>query len=96
MCEFDHITPDDQLLFWNGVIGTHSLDMVSLVWSGSRSYHALVRVPDGKARAEHVRHLQRIMPGIDPAPMHPCGLTRLAGGRHEKSGNLARLVYHAD
>ena len=93
VCEFDHLPPKDQLLFWSGVINAHSLDVVSLVWSGSKSYHALVRVPDGRDRAEYALYLQSIMPDIDHAPMQPCGLTRLAGGINEKNGALQRLVW---
>lgn len=93
VCEFDDIPPEQQLMFWSGVIAIKPLDVRSLVWSGSKSYHALVKVPDGEDRDEYVRYLQSVMPGIDPAPMHSCGLTRLAGGVNEKTDKLQRLVW---
>ena len=93
VCEFDNIPPEQQLAFWSGVITMKQPDVRSLVWSGSKSYHALVKVPDGKDRNEYVAYLQGIMPGIDPAPMHSCGLTRFAGGVNEKTGQLQRLVW---
>ena len=93
VCEFDHLPPEQQLLFWSGVIDTKSLDVRSLVWSGNKSYHALVKVPPDRDRDEYVIYLRSILPGVDPAPMHAVGLTRLAGGINEKTGNLQRLVW---
>lgn len=95
ICEFDNLPPEEQLLFWSGVIATKSLDVRSLVWSGNKSYHALVKVPEGHDRAEYIAYLRSVLPGIDPAPMHPAGLSRLAGGSNERTGNVQRLVWVA-
>ena len=85
ICEFDHLPPEQQLLFWSGVIDTKSLDIRSLVWSGNKSYHALVKVPADRERGEYVTYLQSILPGVDTALMDAAGLTRLAGGINEKT-----------
>ncbi len=93
VCELDQMLPEQQLLFWSGVIDTKSLDVRSLVWSGNKSYHALIKVPSDRERGEYVTYLQSILPGVDSALMDVAGLTRLAGGINEKTGNLQRLVW---
>ena len=95
VCEYDRVAPEQQFAFWAGVLCEQTLDVRSIVWSGSKSYHALVKVPEGRDRSEYVAYLRSIMPDIDPAPMHPAGLTRLAGAVRPETGQLQRLVYCA-
>ena len=94
VCEFDKVVPEEQLRFWSGVLAEGALDVRSIVWSGSKSYHALVKVPSECDRAEFVGWLESVLPGVDLGPLrNVASLMRLAGGVNEKTGQLQRLVW---
>jgi len=46
LIEFDLLELNDQALFWYGVIKSESLDVVSIVHTGNKSLHGIVRVEE--------------------------------------------------
>lgn len=48
LIEFDLLPQADQEAFWAGVIATQSLDVLTLVYSGGKSIHGLVRVKEAQ------------------------------------------------
>lgn len=44
LVEFDTLTLDEQLRFWNGVVMSKALPVLSLVFTGNKSIHGLIRV----------------------------------------------------
>lgn len=49
LVEFDMLTLDEQVRFWNGVIMSKSLPILSLVFSGHKSIHGIVKVREHTA-----------------------------------------------
>jgi hypothetical protein len=71
--------------------------IVSVVWSGGKSLHALLRVDVANAAQWQAEITDKLFPvlaglGADRACGNPARLTRLPGGPH-KSGRIASLVY---
>ena len=71
--------------------------IVSVVYSGGKSLHALLKVDITTAEQWQAEIREKLFPvlaglGADAACKNPSRLTRLPGGRH-KSGNLSALIY---
>ena len=71
--------------------------IVSVVYSGGKSLHALLKVDITTAEQWQSEIREKIFPvlqnlGADRQCKNPSRLTRLPGGRH-KSGNLSALIY---
>lgn len=96
LVEFDAMPKEEQLAFVGGVLKTGALRVVSVVWSGGKSFHTLVEV-EGEYAVFRERALRLMCSADDPrqridrAPLHPSALTRLAGA--ERDGQLQELVW---
>jgi hypothetical protein len=91
MIEFDHVPLDLQL----SLIAKLPLRIVSVTFSGDRSYHALVKVDVGslKKHGEHVGAIYEIMDdfGPDPNNKNASRMSRLPGVY--RGDRQQRLVY---
>ena len=103
VAEFDSLAPDPevsklkQAAFW---IGFGIDDVATLVDSGGKSLHALLRVDvanrrDWETKVADGLFRRALVPlGADPACKNPARLTRVAGAsRATKGGSLQKLVY---
>lgn len=96
--EMDHASTDSQRAFWEAAIYV-GLPVVSLVYSGGKSIHAIFRVnaPDRAAydhAAQEIADLLKIfLP--DPCTFHPSRFTRMAGAVRTKDGKrkAQKLLY---
>lgn len=98
--EFDSLPLCKQRAFFAGCLESGSLNIASIVFSGKKSYHALIRV-EGRY-PEFVSKLRRLTCSsdneklrADPAVMKAAALTRLAGGWRSETGRFQRLIYVA-
>lgn len=107
LIEFDAMPLADQCRFWAGVISLHRLPVVSIVYSGHRSLHALLTLEE----ADYTIHnwddawqkLSSFLCCSGNPPEHradiacrDCSrLTRLPGSRRD-GGEVQRLVYLRD
>lgn len=110
LIEFDGLPLEDQYAFWTGVLASEDkplLPVVSLVFSGGKSIHGLLRL-DAKDEDEWKAHWTRLKAylcnqdapedqRIDTACSDPSRLTRTAGARRsDKPGMpLQSLLYLA-
>ena len=96
--EFDNLPMTDQLAFVGGVLNSGTMKVVSVVHSGNKSLHLLVRVEDDY-NTFRTRLQRYICSAPDPrhradaAVLHTASLTRLAGALRPDTGNLQYLLY---
>lgn len=73
------------------------LAIVSLVHTGNKSVHALIKIPARNKREfnrEKARLIEKYTPlGLDPAALKPVQLTRLPGIRRSDNGKTQHLFY---
>lgn len=103
--EFDDMSLPDQCAFWYGAITRQRLPVVSLVFSGGRSIHGVVRVDCGSrdefklavARAKRVfaSSVNGSMRACTNSLPSPIAGTRLAGCRRGDTGYVQRLLFLA-
>jgi hypothetical protein len=96
LVEFDKIDLEMQLRFWAGC----RLPVAALVFSGGKSVHGILRVPQVRNRAEWnvtVRDTifaRWLVPfGVDASTHNPSRLARCPGAFREEKGTLQRLLY---
>lgn len=89
LVEFDKLTPEAQL---------HELAMVpyaTLVWSGNKSYHAIISLEEPCATREEyaalVRRIQAKLPDMDKATSNPARLSRTPGAERS-NGQVQKLI----
>ena len=100
--EFDELPLADQYRFWAGVIRRDVLPLVTIVHSGDKSVHGVVRVnaPDSAAWMRY-RGLIVERYACDPDPryridaqaIHPLTGTRLAGSIRKETGKVQELLF---
>lgn len=100
--EFDHLALEDQCRFWAGFIKANALPLVSLVYSGNKSIHGVIRV-DAPDLPTWNRYRTKILSlyGTDPDPryrldpqaLHPLTGTRLAGVIRKSTGKAQELLW---
>lgn len=105
LLEFDHLPLRKQAAFWLGFLVSSPLAprLVSLVWSGKRSIHGLVRVNADNLSAptweKYLRDRFASNPEMwykaDSCGFKPLGGTRLAGARRNDNGAVQELLYLA-
>ena len=102
LVEFDHLPLDSQCAFWRGFVNDpeRAAAVSSLVFSGNKSVHGLLRVPSDDDADSYRRRLEALLCADSDTPYHadpngfrPHGGTRIAGARRRDSGKLQRLVY---
>lgn len=84
--EFDNLHVHDQIAFWQYVAAHGMLDIHALVFSGSKSVHCWVKLPEGCTRDEYHLHVGKIFTtfsryGVDTTTRNPANRARLPGGR---------------
>jgi len=103
--EFDNLALDDQCRFWAGFVRKSTLPLVSLVYSGNKSIHGIVRV-DASDVGTWKSYRERILRlfasdrdkrrQLDPQALHPLTGTRLAGVCRRSTGKLQELLWVDD
>lgn len=95
--EHDLATREAQLAFWYWVVKEQVLNVVSLVFTGNKSYHAICATgttdpnyTQSKIK-EVYEHLEPF--GFDPQKQNIATLTRLPGAFHDTSRKHSSLVY---
>ena len=100
--EFDNMPLADQCRFWGGVILQDNLPLVSLVFSGNKSIHGVLRAdaPDvetwmrcRQAAVELFATDADTHYRLDPQALHPLTGTRLAGVTRESTGKVQELLW---
>lgn len=100
VAEMDGIPLQDQCKFWCG-LGLKGI--TALIFSGNKSYHALLRVDAADRKEWNAKVVQGLYPlalvplGFDPSCCNPCRATRLAGAwrvdKRVPQGARQYLVY---
>jgi len=100
--EFDSLPIDVQCQFWAGFIMQSALPLVSLVYSGNKSLHGVIRV-DAPDAINWQRYRERIIAlfssdadksyRLDPQALHPLTGTRLAGVKRQSTGRWQELLW---
>ncbi len=103
LVEFDALSLEGQAAFWTGVIRNAILPVKSLVYSGGKSIHGLVKVGtnDFSVWKESTETLLYATCHPDAPAEHKadracrstCNLTRLAGGRRSDTGKVQSLLW---
>lgn len=101
LVEFDDMVIGDQYAFWHTIIHDAILPVTTLIYSGSKSLHAWIRVdiPHQAAWDEIVRHElygptgRLTLLGADRACCNPARLSRLPGYFRTDKDNWQRIVY---
>lgn len=102
LIEFDHLPLHSQCAFWRGFVSDpeRAAAVASLVFSGNKSIHGLLRVPSDVDADTYSRNLKALLCAdsdatyhADPNGFRPHGGTRIAGAKRRDNGNLQRLVY---
>ena len=99
--EFDEMPLKVQAAFWRGAIRSGLLPVLSLVYSGGKSIHGLLRLKDGGFAAQW-GILERAL-SSDADPAYRCDLacrnagrmTRFPGAVRPETGKRQRLLYLA-
>lgn len=100
--EFDHLALEDQCRFWAGFIKAKALPLVSLVYSGNKSIHGVIRVdapdlPTWNHYRAKILSLYGTDPDsryrLDPQALHPLTGTRLAGVIRKSTGKAQELLW---
>ena len=89
------------LIEFDGMATTNQMELIkaipysTLVWSGGKSYHAIVSLEEPCTnRREYdalVRRIYAALPGVDPANKNPSRFSRIPGVMRD-NGNLQELV----
>jgi len=106
LIEFDALPIPEQCAFWLGVIRTmprFAVRLTSLVYSGEKSIHGLLRVDGYKGTQQTLkRDMARLFCSdpdesyhADPSGFIPRGGTRLAGAKRRSNGEIQRLIFLA-
>lgn len=105
LLEFDHLPLRKQAAFWLGFLVSSPLAprLVSLVWSGGKSIHGLIRINADQLTAptweKYLRERFASNPEgrykADPCGFKPHGGTRLAGARRNDNGAVQEALYLA-
>ena len=102
--EFDGMPLPDQCRFWSGVIQQDNLPLVSLVYSGNKSIHGVLRadVPDVKTWDKYRQAILELFVTdtdaryrLDPQALHPLTGTRLARVTRASTGKVQELLWIA-
>ena len=100
--EFDGMPLETQCQFWAGFIAQSALPLVSLVYSGNKSIHGVIRVnaPDVATWNSYRNRLITLFSSdaeksyrLDPQALHPLTGTRLAGIKRRSTGKLQELLW---
>jgi len=100
--EFDSMPLEEQCRFWGGFVRTSALPLVSLVYSGNKSIHGVVRVnaPDADTWKRYRERILRLFASdadsrhrLDPQALHPLTGTRLAGVTRSSTGKRQELLW---
>lgn len=100
--EFDGMPLADQCRFWGGVIRQDNLPLVSLVYSGNKSIHGVLRVdaPDAETWMRSRQAAVELFATdadthyrLDPQALHPLTGTRLAGVTRASTGKVQELLW---
>lgn len=100
--EFDGMALEDQCRFWGGFVRRGCLPLVSLVYSGNKSIHGVIRVdaPDIGAWNRYREKVLRLFASdgegryrLDPQALHPLIGTRLAGAVRGSTGKIQELLW---
>lgn len=105
LLEFDHLPLRQQVAFWLGFLKKSNLAprLVSLVWSGGKSIHGMLRIKADNLTAPSWASYLRDRFASNPDPRFcadkcgflPHGGTRLAGARRTDNGSIQQLLYLA-
>jgi hypothetical protein len=96
--ESDSLSLEDQCAFW---MGCHSLPVAALIFSGSKSIHAWLRVDCADVTEWESRIAGELFPGfliplgMDPACKNPARLSRMPGYYRPDKDTVQRLIYLA-
>ena len=102
--EFDGLPLPRQVAFWTGAIRLNTLPVRSLVWSGGKSIHGLVRLAaaDAAQWASRWRHLLRLLCSADDPTQRADAscrdasrMTRLPGAVNSRTGKFQALLWLA-
>ena len=102
--EFDAMPLPDQCRFWAGVIRQDNLPLVSLVYSGNKSIHGVIRAdaPDIETWDKFRQAILELFATdsdaryrLDPQTLHPLTGTRLAGVTRVSTGKVQELLWIA-
>ena len=102
--EFDAMPLPDQCRFWAGVIRQDNLPLVSLVYSGNKSIHGVIRAdaPDIETWDKYRQAILGLFATdpdtryrLDPQALHPLTGTRLAGVTRASTGKVQELLWVA-
>ena len=102
--EFDAMPLPDQCRFWAGVIRQDNLPLVSLVYSGNKSIHGVIRAdaPDAETWDNYRQAILDLFATdadtryrLDPQALHPLTGTRLAGVTRASTGKVQELLWIA-
>lgn len=100
--EFDGMALEDQCRFWGGFVRRGCLPLVSLVYSGNKSIHGVIRVdaPDIGAWNRYREKVLCLFASdgdgryrLDPQALHPLIGTRLAGAVRGSTGKIQELLW---
>lgn len=100
--EFDGMPLPDQCRFWGGVIRQDNLPLVSLVYSGNKSIHGVIRAdaPDIETWDKYRQAILGLFATdadpryrLDPQALHPLTGTRLAGVTRASTGKMQELLW---
>ena len=94
VAEFDKMALPKQLAFWVG----SPFPVSAIIFSGGKSYHALIRIDEDSQEAWDSLVKGRIKPllsmmGADPATFNPSRLSRLPGHHRQDKGQWQQLIY---
>lgn len=99
LIEFDELELKKQAAFWVGAIKTGLLPVASLIYSGGKSIHGLLRLkPEGWD--EQWKTLEKLL-ASDPDKIYRCDLacrnagrmTRFPFGKREETGRFQKILY---
>ena len=94
VAEFDKMALPKQLAFWVA----SPFPISAIIFSGGRSYHALIRIDEDSQAGWDSLVKGRIKPllsmmGADPATFNPSRLSRLPGHHRQDKGQWQQLIY---
>ena len=105
LVEFDAMPLEGQLAFWTGIVKSDALPVVSIVFSGKKSVHGLIRLDASDAThwARYWRDLEQIIhpDSVTPEFKADAGCkdatrqTRLPGAVRRETGKLQSLLWLA-
>lgn len=102
--EFDAMPLPAQCRFWAGVIRQDNLPLVTLVYSGNKSIHGVIRAdaPDIETWDRYRQAILNLFATdtdaryhLDPQALHPLTGTRLAGVTRASTGKVQKLLWVA-